>query len=285
MSLETLQWVSPLVIVSSAIIYVILERIFPYDKGLPIFREGFFNDLVLYTLIQSAILGIVINDWIINNLRIFFGTDSITVVRNLPLTIQVIFFLIIHDIYIYFFHRWQHRNKWLFRTHEAHHSPRQVDWLAGSRSHFVEILINQTIEYAPILLFASPEVALWKGMLDAVWGMYIHSNIDVRSGVLQYVINGPEMHRWHHSKGKGNTVNFATKIAIWDWIFGTAYLPNSKPKAYGLTSDDYPLSTTSTPFFQRIWDDTKSYVLQTAYLFRPVRKSIKIEPKNTPVVN
>jgi len=64
--------------------------------------------------------------------------------------------------------------------------------------HF-EILINQTLEYLPIIVLASPEVAVIKGSIDVVWGMYIHSNIDVRSGVLQYVINGPEMHRWHLS--------------------------------------------------------------------------------------
>ena len=50
-----------------------------------------------------------------------------------------------------------------------------------------------------MLLGAAPEVALIKGTIDAVWGMYIHSNIDVRAGVLQYVLNGPEMHRWHHA--------------------------------------------------------------------------------------
>jgi sterol desaturase/sphingolipid hydroxylase (fatty acid hydroxylase superfamily) len=43
------------------------------------------------------------------------------------------------------------------------------------------------------------------------------------------------MHRWHHSAGKGRNNNFATKLAFWDWIFGTAYLPGGqKPERYGL---------------------------------------------------
>jgi hypothetical protein len=38
-----------------------------------------------------------------------------------------------------------------------------VDWLSGARSHALEILINQTIEFAPIVLLgAAPEVALIK---------------------------------------------------------------------------------------------------------------------------
>ena len=117
-----------------------------------------------------------------------------------------------------------------------------VDWLSGTRSHALEIMINQTIEFLPIVVLgAAPEVALMKATLDAVWGMYIHSNLNVRAGVLQRVLNGPQMHRWHHATelpipGR----NFATKLAVWDWLFGTAYLPDHKPARYGLPDADYP---------------------------------------------
>jgi hypothetical protein len=54
------------------------------------------------------------------------------------------------------------------------------------------------------------------------------------------VLNGPEMHRWHHADSiDRRSVNFATKIAVWDWLFGTAYLPASKPGAYGLWGGEY----------------------------------------------
>ena len=43
------------------------------------------------------------------------------------------------------------------------------------------------------------------------------------------------MHRWHHTTGKGRNRNFATKLAVWDWIFGTAFLPQPEKAAeYGL---------------------------------------------------
>jgi sterol desaturase/sphingolipid hydroxylase (fatty acid hydroxylase superfamily) len=111
-----------------------------------------------------------------------------------------------------------------------------VDWIAGSRSHALEIIINQTIEFAPIILLgANPIVVPIKACIDAVWGMYIHSNIDVRSGKWQYFINGPEMHQWHHAETKETYfANYATKFAFWDWMFGTAYLPNKKPIEFGL---------------------------------------------------
>ncbi|RJP60161.1 MAG: sterol desaturase family protein [Ignavibacteriales bacterium] len=225
-------------IIGGAFVIILLERIFPYSKGQKFLREGFFNDLALYTIAQSYILGIIIFGGIIYYIDNTTGLSRLGLFANIPIWLQLLFFLITHDIYIYWMHRWQHKNKWLWRIHEAHHSPKKVDWLSGSRSHAFEILINQTIEFAPIVLLGSPpEVIAYKGVISAVWGMYIHSNINVNTGRLQYIINGPEMHRWHHDVGKGRNRNFATKLAIWDWIWGSAYLPRpEKPKEYGLKS-------------------------------------------------
>ena len=228
--------ISILIIIGWTIVIVILERIFPYTKGQKFFREGFFNDLALYTIAQSYILGIIIFGGIIYYIDNTTGLSRLGLFKDVPIWLQLVFFTITHDIYIYWMHRWQHKNKWLWRIHEAHHSPNNVDWLSGSRSHAFEILINQTIEFLPIVLLGSPpEVIAYKGVISATWGMWIHSNIDVKTGKLQYVINGPEMHRWHHDIGRGRNRNFATKLAIWDWIWGSGYLPRpEKPKAYGL---------------------------------------------------
>ncbi|MCK7524377.1 MAG: sterol desaturase family protein [Ignavibacteriales bacterium] len=120
----------------------------------------------------------------------------------------------------------------------------------------LEIILNQTIEFAPIILLGAPvEVIAYKGLISAVWGMYIHCNVDIQSGWLQKIINGPEMHRWHHSTGKGRNRNFATKFAFWDWMFGTAYLPETKPDEYGLKT-----------FFPA------HYFSQTLFAFRSFKK-------------
>jgi sterol desaturase/sphingolipid hydroxylase (fatty acid hydroxylase superfamily) len=229
---------SVLVIIGAAVVFVALEQRYPYDGRQRLLRDGFWMDLFGYTLIQNLILGQLIT-FIIKTLdeRV---AGRLHLVGEWPLPLQVLFFLLLHDFYIYWFHRWQHRSPILWRIHEAHHSAADVDWLSGTRSHFLEILVNQTVEFAPlVLLGAPPEIWYFKATIDAVWGMYIHSNIDVRSGWVQYVVNGPEMHRWHHAV-EIIDVNFATKFAFWDWIFGTAHLPMRKPGKYGLVAEEYP---------------------------------------------
>lgn len=229
------------ILLISVVVFVILEKKFPYRPGLKIFREGFWVDLVWYTLIQSYFLKILIFDYIITPIDNHYDLSSLRLVYNWPIAVQLLFFLVTHDFYIYWFHRWQHHSKLLWRTHEAHHSNKEVDWLAGTRSHSIEILINQTIEFAPIVLLgANPIIVPIKALIDAVWGMYIHSNINVKTGKLQYIINGPEMHQWHHADQREVFYsNYSTKFAIWDWLFGTAYLPNKKPERFGLYYD-YP---------------------------------------------
>jgi len=282
----SLQVWSLIIIVASAVLMIVLEKMYPYTKGQKIFREGFFNDMILYTIVQSYLLGLVIFgflNWIKSNTDLY----SYSLLDHWPVWLQVVVLVIAHDFYIYWFHRWMHNNKILWRVHEAHHSPKSVDWLSGSRSHSIEILINQTIEFAPIILLgASPEVAIYKGMISAIWGMFIHSNIDVRLGRLQYFINGPEMHRWHHSDDGGREFqnNYSTKLAIWDWIFGTAFLPDPKvrkPRLYGLSdTPEYPLSvdgiddpTSIKSYLKVIWHDIISYLKQHAYAFRRFRKN------------
>lgn len=226
---------APVVLVGWALLVIALERRFPYDRGFRLLRPGFAVDLLGYALLQSWAVGWLING-IVGSIDAATGASRLGVVSGWPRWLQLAFFVVTHDFYIYAFHRLQHHNRWLWRIHEAHHSARQVDWLAGARSHSLEILVNQTVEFgAMVLLGAHPDVVVAKGILSGMWGIWIHSNIDVHTGWLQRVINGPEMHRWHHSliyEGEGR--NFGTKFAFWDWLFGTAYLPAGKPERYGL---------------------------------------------------
>lgn len=231
--------ISGLILLMTPFVFILLERYFPYQKGLSIFRKGFWIDFLWYTLIQSFFLKILIFDYIIAPSEVALGIDKTGYISHWPLWAIVLFFVITHDFYIYWFHRFQHSNPWFWRTHEAHHSVENVDWLAGSRSHMVEIIINQTIEFLPIFFLLDVQTAAIvvpiKALIDALWGQFIHANIDVKLGKLGYLINGPELHQWHHADhAEVYHANFSTKLALWDWMFGTIYKPGFKPRRFGV---------------------------------------------------
>lgn len=260
------QLLSLLVVSSAALVLIALEHRFPYTRGQRLLREGFLNDFAFYTILQSYVLGLVITA-VIDLVDGAAGFAAHRPLSGWPFWVQLLFFLFLHDLYIYWFHRWQHHSPRLWRIHEAHHSTRDVDWLSGSRSHSLEILINQTVEFLPIMLLTgSTELFVVKASVDAVWGMWIHSNIDVRTGWLQYIINGPEMHRWHHATDtEAHNRNFGTKFAFWDWLFGTAWLPQRprKPMSYGL-DESYP----------------NGYIAQHLYAFRPLEEGASSQDSN-----
>ena len=254
MTLQELELLSSFVLVGAAIAFLFLERLFPYNRQ-KAFREGFWVDLVGYGVVQSYVMGIVIAH-LITYIDSHAGAGSrLHLVSDWPIWLQVAFFLVWHDLNTYAIHFCQHRSRFLWRTHEAHHSTSDVDWLSGIRSHSLEILLYETVSFLPVILLgASPEVPVIKGMINAVYGMWIHANLDISMGKLLYVFNGPEIHRWHHANDDPNGYgkNLGTKLLIWDYFFGTYYQPKGHAADYRPEDPDYP----------------KGYVAQHLYAFR-----------------
>jgi len=102
-----LEILSPLLIVVGAGIIIALERRFPYDRGQRLLREGFWNDLIWYFLIQSYVLAMLIAQ-LVRWVDAGTGLSRMGLVSAWPLAVQVVFFLVLHDLYMYWFHRLQH---------------------------------------------------------------------------------------------------------------------------------------------------------------------------------
>lgn len=258
MSLSQLQILSPILIIGAGIVFVILERFYPYNPGQKLFREGFWTDLIGYGIVQSYLLGLLISA-IIYFIDNHTGISRLRLVSGWPIWAQVGLFIVWHDLNTYLIHRAQHSFPLLWRTHEAHHACRSVDFLSGIRSHSLEILMYQTVEFLPVILLgAAPEVPLYKGMANAIYGMYIHSNLNWRMGPLLYLLNGPELHRWHHANENSSVYdkNFATKFTIWDRLLGSFHMPTRPATRYGLDDPKYP----------------EGYLSQHWYAFRPFSK-------------
>lgn len=233
--MEVTQFTASCTVVLAACAYALAESLRPARPSKTL-REGLFADVAWYAVGLSMLLGWLIFAYIIPALDHLLGRPSTgTWLRQFPVWAQLLGFTVVHDLLIYGLHRLMHHSA-LWHIHALHHSAKEVDWASGSRAHALETLLIQTLEYGPIVwLGASPEVALWKGIVDAVWGMFIHANLRVSLGPLAWLINGPEAHRWHHHPD-GHRCNFGTKLALWDHIFGTAHRSSiaESERDYGL---------------------------------------------------
>jgi sterol desaturase/sphingolipid hydroxylase (fatty acid hydroxylase superfamily) len=225
--LHTLPAVSLAAIIGFGVLIVVCSIRYPYRAQKILRRRWFWNDLLFYAIAQSVVVGFLITLFIVS-VDERTGWSRLHLVSGWPIAAQLAFFVVSHDLFMYFYHRLNHKVGFLWRLHEAGHSVEDVDFVSGLRSHAFEIMVNQSIEFGAIIF------------LGGAWGIWLHHNIDVRTGWLQYVINGSEMHRWHHHPEHMH-VNFASKLAVWDWIFGTAYLPRDKVcDRYGLDEPSFP---------------------------------------------
>lgn len=224
---------------------VIAERLWPW-RSQPILREGFLTDLA-YIVFNSHYLGILLA---LLSQRIFQIYDptarlSLGLMHSTPAWLQLLTVLLLFDFLQWSVHNLLHRIPLLWRFHMVHHSVVHMDWLGDWRFHWAEIVIYRTLLYAPTAILGFDlAVLFWYGIINTAIGHYAHANIRLRPGFLKYVINTPQMHIWHHTHPDSGPVNrnFGITLSIWDWFFGTAYLPdNLQPARLGFDGiESYP---------------------------------------------
>ena len=117
-----------------------------------------------------------------------------------------------------------------------------------------------------IILGISEKVLALYFIFYAINGFFQHCNIKIHLGPLNYIISGPELHRWHHSmRIKQSNNNYGNNLIIWDLLFGTWYLPRSKQvDQLGLINRNYPMGfikQLKSPFISGLdknnYDDNK----------------------------
>ena len=160
-----------------------------------------------------------------------------------PVPLQALLMMVLADGLRYWLHRWAHEWEPLWRFHAVHHSPHKLYWLNVGRFHPVDKGLQVFLDTLPFVLLGVQEEVL--GLYIACYainGFFQHCNIDVRMGILNYIISGPELHRWHHSilKAESNH-NYGNNLIIWDLLFGTWYLPKEVDvQELGLVNRKYP---------------------------------------------
>lgn len=147
-----------------------------------------------------------------------------------PVVVQGIMVLLLTEFIRYWVHRTFHKISFLWRFHIAHHNPHRLYWLISTRFHPFEDTIKYVIQTLPFVAMSiSSEVLMVPFLIIAFTGFYQHSNCQIKFGPLNYVVHGPELHRWHHSEVvEESEHNYGHSLIIWDVIFRTWFLPRGR---------------------------------------------------------
>jgi len=251
-----------------AVIFIPIEMVFPKRKDQKTFHEEWRTDLVYFVVSHLLVqfFGVITQ----KPANIFFGWIGLSGVhewvQSLPFVVELLFAFFITDLFQYWTHRFFHNHSFLWRFHSIHHSTENMDWLAGSRTHFVDIFVTRSMAFVPLYVFGFSTITFNVYVIFmAIHAVLIHSNTRIKFGFIKYIFATPQYHHWHHCKNpKHYGKNFATIFPLIDKMFGTYYLPKDEwPEDTGLLEADYP----------------KGYLKQAIYPFTksPFDNDLKME--------
>jgi len=162
------------------------------------------------------------------------------------------------DFMLYWTHRFFHRWPFLWRAHKLHHAPPVLTpltafrfWPQESLVHFSASAFGQGFALGACAAIAGVEVTpfsvLGVNAFTLAWNLAFsqlrHSHVPLPfPRWLSYVLVSPHMHQVHHSIAvEHHDRNFGTALAVWDWLFGTLYLPRPEERfAFGVTQPESP---------------------------------------------
>ena len=244
-------------IISGVLLIALLEYVIPYrQEWRPDFNEV--RTDILFTVVVQIVLPRLLAFLVAIGLLEYAQQQEMVLLsfwpHHWPVALQVVLMMASAEFFRYWLHRAAHTWSPLWRLHAVHHSPDKLYWINTSRFHPIEKTIQFLFDSLPfILLGVSAEVLAVYFVLYALNGFFQHSNVNLRMGVLNYVISSAQLHRWHHSIDiEESGTNYGNNLIIWDLLFGSWFLPKDRQVGeLGLINRSYPMSFTKqmkTPF-------------------------------------
>lgn len=238
-------------------IFVPLESLFPLVRRQFWQRPQVWTDLTHFFVTSGLrrLLTLVLAYVLITLLGFLVYPPLQQLMLSPPWWAQCAIALVIFEIGSYWGHRWAHTVPVLWRFHAVHHSSEHLDWLAASRLHPLDQTFIRLCGILPVyfLGFTKAHFAFLTGV-EGLLALFIHANVRLRFGWLEWLVATPVFHHWHHANESRETTNknFGGLFPWIDGLFGTLLLPPRFPTHYGI---DEPMPS--------------GYVGQLAAPFRP----------------
>lgn len=218
--------IKPLLIIITLTAIFALEGVFPhYQNRVARLRHGLPH--VVTAIMNGLFTRFVLGGMTIAALAWAQTSAPLSLALFQPISIvETALVFVLFDIYMYFWHKANHRIAFLWRFHRAHHSDTDMDTTTALRFHPGELVLS-TLVRLPILMLLGMTVAqlvLFETILN-LSTLFHHSNLALPEKwdrVLRTVITTPNMHRVHHSIVREETdSNFTSILSCWDRLFNT----------------------------------------------------------------
>lgn len=217
-----------------------LEILLPWRKKQGVIRKDFWLDgfymffnFFLFSLIGFSALSNV-GVALFNDFLGLFGITNLVALEigSWPGGLQLLTLFVVTDFLQWNIHRLLHRVPWLWEFHKVHHSVKEMGFAAHLRFHWMESVIYKSLQYIPLAMIGfSIQDFFLMHVFAILVGHLNHANLNWDYGWFKFIFNNPKMHLWHHAKdlpkGFKNGVNYGISLSIWDYLFKTAYVPQS----------------------------------------------------------
>jgi sterol desaturase/sphingolipid hydroxylase (fatty acid hydroxylase superfamily) len=224
----------------TGLMFAPIERIWPHRADQRLFRQEWREDLFYY-LLSSMLVQVITFLALAPSQAINGHSGGFDAVRAMiggqPWLLQFVEIMVLTDLTQYWFHRAFHRVPFLWGFHAVHHSAKSMDWLAGARMHFFEIILLRGVTSLPLLTLGFAPSAMQAYIaLVYVYASLVHANLGGEFPRLGKWLVTPRFHHWHHGlEEEAIDVNFAIHFPWLDRLFGTYHFPEGRwPEAYGV---------------------------------------------------
>ena len=216
----------------------------------------FFNSFVKVLFVGPYIvvgfyIAFYANEYLID----IFGFPSKTLGVLQAMLLYTLALTLVNDLMTYLIHLCMHKVPFLWEFHKIHHSATVLNPMTQYRIHPIELIINNI---RSILVFGfltgvfdyfsahSIDKLLFLGanvfhFIFLLFGANLrHSHVKLKyPKYLEYIFISPFQHQIHHSSNPIHfNKNMGSKLALWDWLFGTLVLSNKvKRLRFGIGSE------------------------------------------------
>ncbi len=207
----------------------LFEHLIPYDRRWQATLKEWARDgIYLFISMSGGALSV----------GVLFALASVIApsTPTLSMPLEVAIAIVVSSLGTYIFHRAGHDWPFLWRFHGIHHAESKVNVGNNSVNHIFDVFGRRLLAQSPMLFIGISEPALFiASIFNTMQGYFVHANIDVRMGLLNYVIGSPEQHRLHHSKRVEEAGHYCVDITLWDWVFKSYFWrPGVKPEEVGI---------------------------------------------------